>query len=80
MRDLRGDPAAKTGLHAFDDYDDVAILAAPGVLPHQQREVLELCELRKDRFAVLDGPAVSLGDLDVPASDKGFGAMYVPWL
>lgn len=70
----------KSGLHAFDDCDDMAIHVAPGLAPHQQKEMLEYCELRKDRFAILDGPAVSHGDMDIPASDKGFGAIYTPWL
>ena len=41
--------------------------------------MLEYCEIRKDRFAVLDGPIVSSGEADIPASAKGYGAMYVPW-
>jgi phage tail sheath protein FI len=77
---IRGDQGAKSGLHAFDDCEDMALMAAPGVPPHQQKEVLEFCELRRDRFAILDGPIVSLGDMPIPASDKGYGAMYVPWV
>lgn len=77
---IKGDPSTKTGLCAFDDCEDMALLAAPGTAQHQQKEVLEHCEIRKDRFAVLDGPVVSLGDMPIPASDKGYGAMYVPWL
>src|SRR5690606_14407817 len=46
----------------------------------QQGEVLEHCEGRQDRFAVLDGPAVSLGTVPIPASDRGYGAMYLPWV
>jgi len=77
---IRGDQGAKSGLHAFDDCEDMALMAAPGVAAHQQKEVLEFCELRRDRFAILDGPIVSMGDMPIPASDKGFGAMYVPWV
>jgi hypothetical protein len=58
----------------------MAIMAAPGLSSVQQKEVLEHCETRKDRFAILDGPIVSDGSMDIPASEKGFGAMYVPWL
>ena len=29
---------------------------------------------------ILDGPIVSAGDMDIPASDKGYGAIYVPWV
>jgi phage tail sheath protein FI len=71
--------ADKLGLFAFDDAEDIALMAAPGLSPVQQKQMLELCELRKDRFAILDGPIVSAGDMDIPASQKGYGAIYVPW-
>ena len=77
---IRENQADKLGLYAFDDIDDMALMASPGLSHHQQREMLEHCELRKDRFAILDGPIVSDGAMDIPASQKGFGAIYVPWL
>jgi hypothetical protein len=77
---IKGDPLQKTGLTAFDDCEDMAIHVSPGLSFNQQKETLEHCELRRDRFAVLDGPIVSLGDMTIPASDKGYGAMYVPWV
>ena len=43
-----------TSRRAFDDVDDMALMVAPGCLPHQQKEMLELCEIRKDRFAILE--------------------------
>jgi phage tail sheath protein FI len=60
--------------------DDMAIMAAPGCSSAQQKELLEHCETRQDRFAVLDGPIVSDGNMKIPASAKGYGAMYVPWV
>ncbi len=77
---IRENQADKLGLYAFDDADDMAMHVAPGLSMNQQREMLEHCETRKDRFAILDGPIVSTGDMDIPASNKGFGALYVPWL
>ncbi|MCB9764002.1 MAG: phage tail sheath family protein [Alphaproteobacteria bacterium] len=77
---IRENQADKLGLYAFDDIDDMAMMVAPGLLPHQQKEMLELCEIRKDRFAILDGPIVSDGSMDIPASEKGYGAIYVPWV
>ena len=77
---IRENQADKLGLYAFDDCDDMAIHVAPGLSFNQQREMLEHCETRKDRFAILDGPIVSMGDMEIPASDKGYGAIYVPWL
>jgi phage tail sheath protein FI len=84
MRDLdlsiRENQADKLGLYAFDDCDDMALHVATGLNRNQQREMLEHCETRKDRFAVLDGPICSTGDMEIPASAKGYGAMYVPWV
>lgn len=77
---VRENQADKLGLYAFDDMDDIALHVAPGLSLAQQREMLEHCETRKDRFAILDGPIVSTGDMEIPASDKGYGAIYVPWL
>ncbi len=77
---IRENQADKLGLYAFDDCDDMALHVATGLSFNQQREMLEHCETRKDRFAILDGPIVSMGDMDIPASDKGYGAIYVPWV
>ncbi len=77
---VRENQADKLGLYAFDDCEDMALMVSPGLNPSQQRETLEHCETRKDRFAILDGPMVSTGDMDIPASAKGYGAMYVPWV
>ncbi|MED5371458.1 MAG: phage tail sheath C-terminal domain-containing protein [Myxococcota bacterium] len=77
---IRENQADKLGIYAFDDVDDMALMAAPGLTPRQQKEMLEYCEIRKDRFALLDGPIVSDGQMDIPASEKGYGAIYVPWV
>jgi len=77
---VRENQADKLGLYAFDDVDDMAMMVAPGLNGNQQREMLELCEVRKDRFAILDGPIVSDGNMEIPASNKGYGAIYTPWL
>ena len=77
---IRENQADKLGLYAFDDCDDMALHVATGLNFNQQREMLEHCETRKDRFAILDGPLLSSGDMDIPASAKGYGAMYVPWV
>jgi len=77
---IRENQADKLGLYAFDDVDDIALMAAPGCSDVQQKEMLEYCEVRKDRFAILDGPILSDGAMPIPASEKGYGAMYVPWV
>ncbi len=77
----------REGLGAFDDLEnDLNILVGPGLNPNQQKEVLEYCERRFDVFAILDGPKERMQGEEIekngllPASDKGFGALYVPWV
>ncbi len=77
----------RQGLGAFDDLEnDLQLLAGPGLTYNQQKEVLEYCESRFDVFAIIDGPKDRMQGEEIekngllPASDKGFGAMYVPWL
>jgi hypothetical protein len=77
---IRENQADKLGLYAFDDIDDMALHVATGLSFDQQREMLEHCETRKDRFAILDGPMISAGDMAIQASNKGYGALYVPWV
>lgn len=76
----------REGLGAFDDLEnDLQILAGPGLSPNQQKEILEYCEMRADCFCVMDGPKERMQGEEIekngllPASDRGFGAMYVPW-
>ena len=77
----------REGLGAFDDLEnDLQILAGPGLTHGQQKEVLEYCEQRLDVFAILDGPKDRMQGEEIekegllPASDRGYGAMYVPWV
>ena len=77
----------RQGLGAFDDLEnDLQLLSGPGLTYNQQKEVLEYCEARFDVFAIIDGPKERLQGEEIekngllPASDKGFGAMYVPWV
>jgi hypothetical protein len=76
----------REGLGAFDDLEnDLQLLVGPGLSPNQQKEILEYCEMRGDCFCVMDGPKERMAGEDIekngllPASDRGFGAMYVPW-
>lgn len=77
----------RDGLGAFDDIEnDLQILCGPGLSFNQQKEVLEYCEQRSDVFAIVDGPKDRMQGEDIekngllPSSDRGYGAMYVPWL
>jgi uncharacterized protein len=52
-----GDGTPKKGIGIFDQYDDISIIAAPGATDAKvYGALLDHCEKRKDRVAVLDGP------------------------
>ena len=44
---LRENQADKFGLYAFDDCEDIALMATPGLSPDHQKELLEHCEFAK---------------------------------
>ena len=74
----------RTGLKAFDDLDDINVVAAPGQTdPAIQDAVLSHCENARYRFALLDSPEViEKGGVDklVKPRDSKYGAYYFPWL
>ena len=77
-------PGTRTGLKAFEEVEEIAILAAPGQTdPAIQDMVLSHCENMKYRFAVLDSPEViekgGVDKLPKPRDSK-YGAYYFPWL
>jgi hypothetical protein len=78
-----GGPGARTGLKCFEEIDEISLVAAPGqISPAVQDALLTHCELRKDRFAVLDSPETLQGGVDkLPRPrDSKYGAYYFPWI
>lgn len=94
--DLLGDssvpPGTRTGLAGLGDIDEIAILAIPdhanGTLfpgtadrDALRDELINQCELLKDRFAVV---SVEAGQGDVatlrPPRDSSYAAFYAPWI
>jgi phage tail sheath protein FI len=77
-------PGARTGLKTFEDVDDLSLVVAPGQIePAIQDAILTHCELKKDRFAVLDSPeTIDMGGIDkIPKPrDSKYGAYYFPWI
>ena len=80
------------GLTVLEQYDEIAIVAAPGFTASADYEaILGHCENLKDRVAILDTavPETKPDDL-IPdesrqgtrprQSDLGFGALYYPWI
>lgn len=77
-------PGARTGLKTFEDVDEISLVVAPGMCePAIQDAVLTHCELKKNRFAVLDSPeTIDMGGIDkIPKPrDSKYGAYYFPWI
>jgi uncharacterized protein len=78
-----GGPGARTGMKCFDEIDEIALVAAPGVTsPAVHDALLSHCETRKDRFAILDSPETIQGGVDRLSRprDSKYGAYYFPWI
>lgn len=77
-------PGTRTGLKAFEDVDDINIIASPGQTdPAIQDAVLSHCENMRYRFAILDSPeTIEKGGVDkLPKPrDSKYGAYYFPWV
>ena len=77
-------PGTRTGLKAFEEVEEIAILIAPGQTdPAIQDMVLSHCENMKYRFAVMDSPeTIEKGGVDkLPKPrDSKMGAYYFPWI
>jgi phage tail sheath protein FI len=75
-------------LGLLDPIDDVSLVLVPGLTDTSaQRSVIEHCERRFDRFAILDAAVgSSLDEVIAKRSaltgtlDKGFAALYYPWI
>ena len=76
-------PGNKSGLVTFEDIDEIAIVAAPGMTdPAIQDAVISHCE-RMNRFAVLDSEeTIAKGGVDkiTKPRDTQYGAFYFPWI
>jgi len=78
-------PGARTGIQAFLDNTDVAIMAAPGITdPNVQLSLVAQCSSLGDRFAILDMDMdkKSVDELMEHRSmiDSDYAALYHPWL
>ena len=78
-------------LTKFEAYDDIAMVAAPGITTAaQMTNIATHCSVMGDRMAILDAPLAKVAPADLalilpgganaayPASD--FAAVYTPWL
>ena len=81
-RDIQAD-----ALDAFGAIDEIAIVAAPGIISEAVQEMLiDHCELLGDRFAILDGaqqattPEFSKAKIQGQTKDSSYAALYFPWI
>ena len=89
-------PGLRRGLAALDEIDEVGLVAIPDVMAAPrlspgftdkdvhavQNALISHCELRRDRFAILDAPAAS--DTEQIREwrrhfDSKYAALYYPW-
>jgi Bacteriophage tail sheath protein len=80
------EPEGRTGLHSFQNIEDISLIAIPGQLTSNiQQALIDQCNSMRYRFAVLDGPqppSDSLNDVQVQRQqyDTKYAALYHPWL
>jgi phage tail sheath protein FI len=72
-------------LDAFAAIDEIAIVAAPGMLDEAvQERIIEHCENLRDRFAVLDGAATvdefTKPEIQGTTRDSSYAGVYFPWI
>ncbi|MBN1322774.1 MAG: phage tail sheath subtilisin-like domain-containing protein [Methanotrichaceae archaeon] len=79
----RADPENPTGLAAFEEVDDIAILCVPDENDYAGVTALMVdhCENMKDRFAILQAPQSGwdISSLEPPLDSK-YAAFYFPWI
>lgn len=70
------------GLRGFEDVDEISIVCSPDevVVENLREELIEHCELLKDRFAILQTKVnVAIEDLR-PERESKYAAIYYPWI
>jgi len=87
--DYAGDPAAdpeqRTGLAGLAQIDEVSLLVAPDASLagnfQIRNDLINQCEILKDRFAILASEP-GVGDMQAvnPPRDSSYGAVYFPWI
>jgi phage tail sheath protein FI len=80
-------PAAKTGLLALGDVDEISLLCCPDEYyfgpgnPAIADMLVEQCESQMDRFAILEAsPATVQPENNNPSVNSEYAAYYYPWL
>jgi phage tail sheath protein FI len=78
------DPAARTGLQALKNIEEISLVAIPGITTQDvQNGLIDQCELLRYRFAVLDahrGNTIAQVQQQRNLYDTRYAALYYPWL
>jgi phage tail sheath protein FI len=85
---LNTSPGMRGQLARLEAIDEISLVVAPGVVDKEaQQAVVEHCETLHDRFAILDSAqgiepqaAVAQRATLTGKLDKGFAALYYPWV
>jgi phage tail sheath protein FI len=87
LADFEGNPAAlpgqRTGLAGLNDVDEISLLCCPdeNMFPTIADNVVAQCELRMDRFAILNCAfAAGQPSTLTPSIISKYAAFYYPWL
>lgn len=76
-------PGERIGIAAFAEVDEISMICVPNEndVPGLTQEIVNHCELMKDRFAILQASqsAGPISDLDPPLDSK-YAAFYYPWI
>ncbi len=85
--DFQGDPAAlpgeRTGLAGLNDVEEISLLCCPdeSMFPAISDDIVAQCELRMDRFAILQAPFAAGNPTNLfPSINSRYAAFYYPWL
>ncbi len=81
------DRAHDTGLRAFENIEDIALVCAPNEHDFDKEKnnltaaLIDHCEKKQDRFAILQAEPEA-GNIDniTPPMDSKYAAFYFPWL
>jgi phage tail sheath protein FI len=87
LADFEGNPAAlpgaRTGIAGLNDVDEISLLCCPdeNLFPQIATDLVAQCELRMDRFAILQS-AFAAGQPSnlFPSVPSKYAAFYYPWL
>jgi hypothetical protein len=87
LADFEGNPAAlpgtRTGIAGLNDVDEISLLCCPdeNLFPQISTDLVAQCELRMDRFAILQSAFAAGSPSNLyPSVPSKYAAFYYPWM